>query len=140
MTDISKEAVDALIPLLNYGVCQDQYDDVEIYETEQLMKKAAQSLAALRAALDEAEDRIRKICLDALISYGQVEAERDALAAQLDDANARADRLEAAVIAAAKIGQIVGFLGFDEARIEAFREDCGPDLWEKARAHLGAKP
>lgn len=72
MTDISKEAVDALIPLLNYGVCQDQYDDVEIYETEQLMKKAAQSLAALRAALDEAEARAVK-----------AEAERDAANALL---------------------------------------------------------
>lgn len=110
------------------------------YCAENMVPAQAAEIAALRAALDEAEDRIRKICLDALISYGQVEAERDALAAQLDDANARADRLEAAVIAAAKIGQIVGFLGFDEARIEAFREDCGPDLWEKARAHLGAKP
>lgn len=51
-------------------------------------KKAADRIEALRAALDEAEDRIRKICLDALISYGQVEAERDALAAQLDASNA----------------------------------------------------
>jgi len=47
-----------------------------------------------------------------------------------------AERLEAAVLAAAKIGQIVGFLGEDEGRIEAFREACGPELWAKARTAL----
>ncbi len=76
----------------------------------------------LRAALDEAEARAVK-----------AGPERDA-------ANARATKLEATIIAAAKIGQIVGFLGSDEARIEAFREACGPELLGKARARLGAKP
>lgn len=51
-------------------------------------------------------------------------------------AEAKVEKLEAAVIAAAKIGQIVGFLGSDEDRIEAFREACGPELWAKARAAL----
>jgi len=53
-----------------------------------------------------------------------------------EEAVARAERLEATVIAAAKIGQIVGFLGEDEGRIEAFREACGPELWAKALAAL----
>lgn len=48
----------------------------------------------------------------------------------------RIKRLEAAVLAAAKIGQIIGFLGEDEGRIEAFREACGPELWDKARTAL----
>ena len=54
-------------------------------------------------------------------------------------AEARAERLEAAVLAAAKIGQIVGALGEDESCIEAFREACGPELWAKARAAIGGE-
>ena len=42
----------------------------------------------------------------------------------------------ALVEAAAKIGQIVGFLGEDAARIAAFREACGSELWDQARAAL----
>ena len=55
-------ADEELIERLLYGVCQDQHDDVEIYETEQLMKKAAErirslheQLSAARRDADEAE-------------------------------------------------------------------------------------
>lgn len=194
MTDISKEAVDALLQGVTEGpwmvagvrgkvegqsvhnvfrynagekrdeqICAVWYDTKTglgakdarfISAARELVPAQAAEIERLRAALDETEAREAALLAanetnrETLLRHNadcdrrirKAEAERDALAAQLDDANARADRLEAAVIAAAKIGQIVGFLGFDEARIEAFREDCGPDLWEKARAHLGAKP
>lgn len=68
--------------------------------------------------------------------YGQPDFAWSIHKQAMADLQARAERLEAAVIAAAKIGQIVGFLGEDEGRIEAFREACGPELWAKARAAL----
>jgi hypothetical protein len=43
-------------------------------------------------------------------------------------------RVQATIEAAAKLGQIIGFLGEDEARIAAFREACGPDLLSRALA------
>lgn len=49
---------------------------------------------------------------------------------------ARVNQLERAVVAAAMVGQIIGFLGDDDARIAAFRTECGPELISKARAAL----
>ena len=46
------------------------------------------------------------------------------------------ERLRRTIDAAAKLGRIIGFLSYDEARISAFLEDCGPDLIDRARATL----
>jgi len=62
----------------------------------------------------------------------RAEAAETALAASED----KVAKLQAAVEAAAKIGRIIGFLGEDEGRIEAFREACGPELLAKARAAI----
>jgi len=60
-------------------------------------------------------------------------AERDAEIAKLRKEN---ERLRRTVVAAAKLGRILGFLGDDEARISAFLDECGPELIERARAAL----
>ena len=49
---------------------------------------------------------------------------------------ARVNQLERAVVASAMVGQIIGFLGDDDARIAAFRAACGPELLSKARAAI----
>lgn len=151
MTDISKEAVDALVPLLNYGVCQDQYDDVEIYETEQLMKKAAQSLAALRAALDEAEAREA-----ALLAANEIN--RETLLRHNADCDRRirkaeAERDEMEVEARAHIemwGKALRERDAANALLRAFASAVGSyeadmhpmtrDSFNRVSAHLGAKP
>ena len=49
-------------------------------------------------------------------------------------------KVKALVEAAATLGRIIGFLGEDEGRINAFREACGDDLLRLARAIQEAKP
>lgn len=77
----------------------------------------------------EAADRIEALVKEMASGSFYKESDIDAL-------QDRIKRLEAAVLAAAKIGQIVGFLGEDEGRIEAFREACWPELWDKALTAL----
>lgn len=162
MTDISKEAVDALLQGVTDGPWQEFVDDsggkwtgwplsveaisvtdktivrtggqwpyewdaktsqAEAVANARFIAASRELVPALRAALDEAEDRIRKICLDALISYGQVEAERDALAAQLDAANA--------------------LLRAFASTVGSYEADMHPmtrDSFNRVSAHLGAKP
>jgi hypothetical protein len=49
--------IEALVRRLKNGVCQDQYDEIELYETEELMSKAATALTALQAERDAAVAR-----------------------------------------------------------------------------------
>ena len=97
--------------------------DCKTYPSLDAAKAAAQAdyEARILAALEPAPD------LAELVEAA--EAERDAL-------RERVARLEGAIESSSKIGSILGFLGEDDALIEAFREACGPKLWEKARAAL----
>ena len=51
---IPDNLVEDLIKILRNGVCQDQYDEIEVYETEQLMCKAADRIEELEAKLAKA--------------------------------------------------------------------------------------
>jgi hypothetical protein len=73
---------------------------------------------------------------DLIAALRAANARADAAEAKLAEAVEQNTRLQTAIIASAKIGQIIGFLGDDEGRIEAFREACGPELLSKARATL----
>jgi len=56
--------------------------------------------------------------------------------AEVDALVAENERLRRTVHASFKMGRIVGFLGEDEGRIDAFLDECGPELIERVRAAL----
>jgi hypothetical protein len=56
--------------------------------------------------------------------------------ARAEQAEAEVARLRGAVDAAVNIGLVLGAIGEDAVMIEAFRNECGPDLIARARAAL----
>jgi len=44
-----------IVERLRNGICQDQYDDIEIYETEQMTREAADRIEALEARIAAAD-------------------------------------------------------------------------------------